>query len=301
MGTLPPTPNLGLILPNPGTGEPHSTAAQNGWFTTIDDAVGDLWGMADPVTQRLRSTQSADPSLSGTGHALQLGASGVANLAFGDQTVQARDNGAAAELKLNPLGGKVSVGRAPYHAVVPSTVAVSGGSASIDADGFVSFSAVGSMRLQDVFAGYTGFDGFEFFIEMNSSPAPGSSQPFFLGLAGGATTRSALRSAWRAFQDPATATLLFGGSGTDTSDANIGLSGNLAYGETMIHGIVSYAAGGGNNTLVQYEASTASNGGQYVSGYVYNTAAAVDDGLRFGRGGSGVVSGRMYVRRIINH
>lgn len=40
MGTLPPTTHLGLVLPDPGTAQPFSTAVQNGWFQSIDTAVG---------------------------------------------------------------------------------------------------------------------------------------------------------------------------------------------------------------------------------------------------------------------
>lgn len=38
MSTLPPTPTLGLVLPDPGTGQQFSTATQNGWMQTIDSA-----------------------------------------------------------------------------------------------------------------------------------------------------------------------------------------------------------------------------------------------------------------------
>jgi hypothetical protein len=40
VGTLAPTPTLGLVLPDPGTNQPFSTAVQNGWFQGIDTAVG---------------------------------------------------------------------------------------------------------------------------------------------------------------------------------------------------------------------------------------------------------------------
>lgn len=40
MGTLAPTPTLGLVLPDPGTAQPFSTAVQNGWFQGIDTAIG---------------------------------------------------------------------------------------------------------------------------------------------------------------------------------------------------------------------------------------------------------------------
>jgi hypothetical protein len=40
VSTLAPTTHLGLVLPAPGTAEPHSTANQNGWFQTIDTAIG---------------------------------------------------------------------------------------------------------------------------------------------------------------------------------------------------------------------------------------------------------------------
>jgi hypothetical protein len=38
MGTLPPTPTLGLVLPDPGTGQPYSRATENGWWTSVDTA-----------------------------------------------------------------------------------------------------------------------------------------------------------------------------------------------------------------------------------------------------------------------
>jgi len=40
VSTLPPTPILGLVLPDPGTAQAFSTAVQNGWFSTIDTAIG---------------------------------------------------------------------------------------------------------------------------------------------------------------------------------------------------------------------------------------------------------------------
>lgn len=49
MGTLPPTPFLGLVLPDPGTAEQHSTATQNGWFQAIDTAAGVVDGRVDTI------------------------------------------------------------------------------------------------------------------------------------------------------------------------------------------------------------------------------------------------------------
>lgn len=40
MATLAPTPNIGLVLPEPNTNEPFSTAVVNGLFTQIDSAFG---------------------------------------------------------------------------------------------------------------------------------------------------------------------------------------------------------------------------------------------------------------------
>lgn len=56
MGTLPPTPVLALVLPDPGTAQPFSTAVQNGWFQTIDTAFGNDRGRLGALEPFVLST-----------------------------------------------------------------------------------------------------------------------------------------------------------------------------------------------------------------------------------------------------
>lgn len=62
---------------------------------------------------RLRATATAGVTLASTGHGFQVGATGGANLAADTGEVQARNNGAAATLHLNRLGGPVEAGDSP--------------------------------------------------------------------------------------------------------------------------------------------------------------------------------------------
>lgn len=308
MSLLPPTPNLGLQLPNPSTGQPYSRAGENAWWTTVDSAFGDLWGMANPATQRLRADNSSDMSLTSTAHGFQIGPTGGTNLRGDNNELQVATNGVASQMNIQPEGGILLLGKAasdpvylggtPLHSVNPTAVSVSGGSALIDANGWTGFTSVSSMRLTEIFAGYSGYDAFEFLWEITDSPAPGTSQPLLMGLANGTTTRSTLQSVYRGFSDSATATMLAGGTGTNASDCNIGFTGNIALPSTVVHGNVYFPMSSGERTLITYRGATNVGNGTFYEGTVINTVPQVDDGLRIGRGGSGVVTGRLYMRRI---
>jgi hypothetical protein len=58
----------------------------------------------------LRLTSAINVALDSTGHGLQIGSSGAANLALGDGQIQSRNDGAAAALDINALGGAVNIG-----------------------------------------------------------------------------------------------------------------------------------------------------------------------------------------------
>lgn len=59
---------------------------------------------------RLRLTATNDVGLASTLHGLQIGADNSANLAVDADEIQARNNGAATTLLLNPAGGSVTIG-----------------------------------------------------------------------------------------------------------------------------------------------------------------------------------------------
>lgn len=102
--TAPVTVNLGALVPS-AVGQ---TVRVSG--TAGDKYVGDVFGALnlDQATGRFTSTTEA--SLSSTGHGLQIGLTSGANLIADTNEIQARNNGAASQLDLNPDGGTVHVG-----------------------------------------------------------------------------------------------------------------------------------------------------------------------------------------------
>ena len=117
MATLPPTPNLGLVLPDPGTGEPFSTTQFNGWMTTIDSALANTF-----TKPRLRLTDTSDASLTSTNHALQIGPTTGANLIMDNNEIMSRDNGAGGNLFINGEGGDVNLGHSSSVINVPGRI-----------------------------------------------------------------------------------------------------------------------------------------------------------------------------------
>ena len=104
--TAPVIVNLGALSPS-AVGQ---TVRVSG--TAGDKYVADVFGAVafDQATGRFTSTTELD--LTSTGHGLQIGASSGANLAADTNEIQARNNGAAALLSLNPHGGGVHTGSA---------------------------------------------------------------------------------------------------------------------------------------------------------------------------------------------
>lgn len=65
------------------------------------------------ISPMLRLTSTTALSLSSTLHGLQIGLTASTNIAIDTTSIQARTNGAAANLNLNPLGGGVGIGIVP--------------------------------------------------------------------------------------------------------------------------------------------------------------------------------------------
>lgn len=302
------TPNIALYLPGGGsTGlwvpdEVADIDKINQNMQKIDTAIGDIWGMANPANQRFRSSNTSDASLSSTGHGLQIGPSSGANLRMDNNEIMAVNNAATANLGLQAEGGTITLNNAwTMGQVVPTALATAGGgSGSIDSDGKVTLNAVGSARLTELFTspGADALSVFEFFWFMLNSDAPGSSQPLFIGLSSGVTSRSTLRSVYRGFSDTTAQTLTFGGSGTDVSDASIGMTGNVNLTGCIIHGLVYNALSTAERTKIIIDSISDQDGVSRWDSVIYNTTSQVDDGLRVGRGGTGLVTGYIVCRRI---
>lgn len=74
----------------------------------------------------VRATNTADVSLSSTGHGFQIGSSAGANIAADGNKIQARDNGAASQLSLNTSGGDIVMSAAGSNTDVRGTMSVDG-------------------------------------------------------------------------------------------------------------------------------------------------------------------------------
>lgn len=80
---------------------------------TLGTPAWKLVGRVAPLSQAtLRLTATALVTLASTGHAFQIGADASPNLAMDPSSIQARDNGTAVPLELQPEGGAVSMGDA---------------------------------------------------------------------------------------------------------------------------------------------------------------------------------------------
>lgn len=95
---------------------------------------------------RLRSTQ--DQTLTGNNHPLTIGNDGGVNIAFDNNEIQARDNGAASELFLNKDGGAVTISSSARVTVQGGLTVTGGGVANngtlILSDGAIRLSESGS-------------------------------------------------------------------------------------------------------------------------------------------------------------
>jgi hypothetical protein len=93
-----------------------STPGDASWTKTIPNltvtnlTAGTIVGAATATT--LRATSSTELDLASTAHGLQIGPSAGINLAADMDEIQARNNGAASALNLNPHGGTVTHGGA---------------------------------------------------------------------------------------------------------------------------------------------------------------------------------------------
>lgn len=65
---------------------------------------------ADTTVTELKITSTSEASLASTDHGFQLGPDGAANLIADPNEIQARNNGSAAQLNINPAGGDMTTG-----------------------------------------------------------------------------------------------------------------------------------------------------------------------------------------------
>lgn len=72
--------------------------------------------------QTLRATATTAVTLGGSGHGLQAGADAGNNVAISAAMVQARNNGAAATLSVNTLGGNVTIGGGSSIVTISGTI-----------------------------------------------------------------------------------------------------------------------------------------------------------------------------------
>ncbi len=79
---------------------------------TLPDArfTGTYTGLTELSSSRVRLTSTTDVSLASTAHAFQIGASTVENIAMDGNELQARNNGAAANMNINLSGGALVCG-----------------------------------------------------------------------------------------------------------------------------------------------------------------------------------------------
>lgn len=96
----------------------------NGWFITacfIRRAA-----LQEQLPSSIILTSTTDLTLTSTGHAFQAGPSTGANVAIDTDEIQARNNGAAATLKVNEHGGNVQLGIAGSTVNAPGTLQENG-------------------------------------------------------------------------------------------------------------------------------------------------------------------------------
>lgn len=98
-----------------------------GALTTAGNVTGSsLIGSADVTTSTARQTAVAAVTLASTTHAEQIGATASANMAFDTAHIQARNNGSAAAISVNSLGGDVTIGTSGSAITIPGTITAAG-------------------------------------------------------------------------------------------------------------------------------------------------------------------------------
>lgn len=305
MGTLPPTPNLGLVLPDPGTGQSFSTATQNGWFQAIDTAVGGLRGMANPATQLFRSSSTSDVSPTSTAHPFQLGPTGGSNLRIDNNEIMSVNNGVGDYLGINTEGGNIELGNEGSRVYIggggpdlsyikPSGAAVGGGAgtATINPNGSFIVAGINSVRLNDAFP--DPYSAYEVIILVTQMVAGAGVYPF-LGMAASGTAATALNLH--------RASLAANGSNlvttAQTGQSNCQIAGaDPAVGGMSITIKVLGAALAAERTRFSFEAMMDTANGESYFGTIHNQTNQGDTDLRFGMSGGGTMDARGFVRHL---
>lgn len=195
------------------------------------------------------------------------------------------------------------LGQVPSYYKNPSAVANGGvGTVTIN-DGNVSFSSANTVRLTEEFLGDGDTAGttdiaFEFLLQIKNSSASAAASTHFLGLAGGTTARTTLRSSFMQVGG-GTGTVTVGGETAEVQNARILTASTGAITGLVVHGFIYHALSAAERTKIEYVITSDQTGGQYISGMVYNTSISVDDGLRFGATATDrIIDGNIYVKRV---
>lgn len=195
------------------------------------------------------------------------------------------------------------VGQVPNYAKTPSAIANGGVGTFQQNDGNVSFGAANTLRLTEVFLGEGDVSGntdtaFEFILNIKNSGPSAAASTHFLGLAGGTTARSTLRSSFMQIGG-GSGTVTVGGETAAVQNPRIMSAVTLQITGMVVHGFVHHALSSSERTKIDYTISADNSGGQYISGMVYNESISVDDGLRFGATATDrIIDGNIFIKRI---
>lgn len=118
---------FGAFLPGVDAAVRRALTELHRLIRATDSAKVDRAG--DTMTGPLRLSTTTDVSLSSTGHAFQIGPDNGSNIAFDDNEIMARNNGATSDLHLNADGGAVRIANTSRDAAL-----VVNGFSYIDAD-----------------------------------------------------------------------------------------------------------------------------------------------------------------------
>jgi hypothetical protein len=169
-------------------------------------------------------------------------------------------------------------------------------------DGYAAWTDVNTVRLTNLFLG-DGDDGdqfavYEFFWYILNAPATAAAS-FFIGLAGGTTARTTLKSTFTQTLSSTTTTVV-GGSASDTGSPIIMGDITAALTGAVVHGYVYHAHSTAERTKIEFTVTSDSASGLSSQGMILNSAITVDDGLRFGSNlAARVQDGRLYAKRIM--
>lgn len=298
------TPNLDLYLPGGGSSglwvpdEVADIDKINQNMQKVDTAIGDLWGMANPSTQRFRSSSGNDVSLVSTTHPFQLGPTAGSNLRADGNEIQSVVNGAADTLGLNIEGGDVNIGNdgsvvslggIKSSRIKPTSANPAGGTATINSANKVDISACTSVRINGAFANELAYEVLVYVWDVS-----GTATNLYAGLSVGGTNETALRTGWMGFGQSS-----WGANGGDVATTNPSICGTVTGLTGGAYRFVVFLPGSSaERTKMFYDGVHDNNNGERFAGWVHDTNIAATDGFRFGVTGGGNFTGVISIRQL---